>query len=138
MRSSAAFVLALSLAATVADAFIAANTSQQHRIKRGSASAMRMVPQSPSNSRYISFSADTGFLVSPSAFNAVLDRFELRKRLGILLNDVGSKCICWFPAVRIGVAFAFIPKQLTLTYFIFKYTDFVTCSLFPKQLTLIT
>ena len=46
-----------------------------------------------SDSNYISFSADTGFLVSPSAFNALLDRFELRKRIGILLNhNLDSKC----------------------------------------------
>ena len=46
-----------------------------------------------SDSNYISFSADTGFLVSPSAFNALLDRFELRKRIGILLNhDLDSEC----------------------------------------------
>ena len=47
-----------------------------------------------SDSNYISFSADTGFLVSPSAFNVLLDRFELRKRIGILLNhDLESKII---------------------------------------------
>ena len=43
------------------------------------------------DSNYISFSADTGFLVSPSALSAVLDRFELRRRLGILLNNIDSK-----------------------------------------------
>ena len=43
----------------------------------------------PSN--YISFSADTGFLVGPNAFNAVLDRFDLRKRIAILLNTLDSK-----------------------------------------------
>eukprot|EP00562_Extubocellulus_spinifer_P009447 CAMPEP_0178511876 /NCGR_PEP_ID=MMETSP0696-20121128/22595_1 /TAXON_ID=265572 /ORGANISM="Extubocellulus spinifer, Strain CCMP396" /LENGTH=248 /DNA_ID=CAMNT_0020141677 /DNA_START=100 /DNA_END=846 /DNA_ORIENTATION=- len=87
MKRTAAFFLAF--LAIGAEAFVF-NPSPQRRSYSYSKSAMPMVSQTPSNSRYISFSADTGFLVSPSAFYAVLDRFELRRRLAILLNEVDT------------------------------------------------
>lgn len=98
MRSAAALVL-LIFAAGAVDAFVGTSRpfgiAKQRRADDQTTTrspSMQMVSQTASDSRYISFSADTGFLVSPSAFNAVLDRFELRKRLNILLRDLDSKC----------------------------------------------
>ena len=63
------------------------SSSETTLIRHAAPSPLAPATGSGSNANYISFSADTGFLVSPSAFNAVLDRFELRKRIGILLNN---------------------------------------------------
>lgn len=63
------------------------SSSETNLIRHTAPSPLAPATGSGSNANYISFSADTGFLVSPSAFNAVLDRFELRKRIGILLNN---------------------------------------------------
>jgi hypothetical protein len=101
MKSTAAFFLASLAIGT--EAFVVNPSQQKRRSHSYSKSAMPMVSQTPSNSRYVSFSADTGFLVSPSAFNAVLDRFELRRRLGILLNEVDSKCICMYFILHLGM-----------------------------------